>query len=47
MSVHVKMKRPQKAKSKLSTVDLAGSGSKHSIPRKMKRFIDKMRKEDA
>jgi AbrB family looped-hinge helix DNA binding protein len=34
-------------KPKLSTVDLAGSGSKYSTPRKMKRYLDKMREEDA
>jgi AbrB family looped-hinge helix DNA binding protein len=34
-------------KPKLSTVDLAGSGSKHSTPQKMKRYLDKMREEDA
>ena len=34
-------------KPKPSTVDLAGSGSKHSNPREMKRLLDKLRQEDA
>ena len=34
-------------KPKPSTADLAGSGSKHSTPRMMKRLLDKMREEDA
>jgi AbrB family looped-hinge helix DNA binding protein len=29
-----------------STVDLAGSGSKYSTPRQMKRLLDKLREED-
>jgi AbrB family looped-hinge helix DNA binding protein len=29
-----------------STIDLAGSGSKHSTPQEMKRLLDKMREED-
>ena len=34
-------------KPKRSTADLAGSGSKHSTPREMRRLLDKMREEDA
>jgi AbrB family looped-hinge helix DNA binding protein len=34
-------------KPKLSTVDLAGSGSKYWTPKEMKRYLDKMREEDA
>ena len=34
-------------KPKPNTVDLAGSGSKYSTPREMKRLLDKMREEDA
>jgi len=34
-------------KPKPSTIDLAGSGSKHGTPREMKRLLDKMREEDA
>jgi AbrB family looped-hinge helix DNA binding protein len=34
-------------KRKPNTVDLAGSGSKYSTPREMKRLLDKMREEDA
>ena len=34
-------------KPKPSTVDLAGSGSKHSNPQEMKRLLDRMREEDA
>ena len=30
-----------------STIDLAGSGSKYSNPRDMKRLLDKLREEDA
>ena len=33
-------------KPKPSTVDLAGSGSKHATPHQMKRLLDKMREED-
>lgn len=33
-------------KPKLSAVDLAGSGSKHSSPAEMRRLLDKMREED-
>ena len=32
---------------KLSTIDMAGQGSKHSTPKVMKRLLDKMREEDA
>jgi AbrB family looped-hinge helix DNA binding protein len=34
-------------KPKQSTADLAGSGSKHSTPREMRRLLDRMREEDA
>ena len=34
-------------KPKPSTLDLAGSGSKYSTPKEMKRLLDKMREEDA
>jgi len=34
-------------KPKLNILDLAGTGSKHSTSRQMKRFLDKMRDEDA
>jgi AbrB family looped-hinge helix DNA binding protein len=34
-------------KRKPNTVDLAGSGSKYSTPREMKRLLDKIREEDA
>ena len=33
-------------KRKPNTVDLAGSGSKSSTPREMKRLLDKMREEE-
>ena len=33
-------------KRKSNTVDLAGSGSKYSNPREMKRLLDKMREEE-
>jgi hypothetical protein len=29
-----------------STIDLAGSGAKHSTPEEMKRLLDKLREED-
>jgi AbrB family looped-hinge helix DNA binding protein len=32
-------------KPKPNTVDLAGSGSRHSTPREMKRLLDRMRKQ--
>ncbi|WP_455284060.1 AbrB/MazE/SpoVT family DNA-binding domain-containing protein [[Eubacterium] cellulosolvens] len=31
----------------LATIDLAGTGSKYSTPREMKRLLDKLREEDA
>jgi hypothetical protein len=34
-------------KPKPSTLDLAGSGTKYSTPREMKRLLDRLREEDA
>jgi len=34
-------------KPKLSTIDLAGSGSKYSTPREMKRLLDRQREDVA
>jgi AbrB family looped-hinge helix DNA binding protein len=34
-------------KPKPSTIDLAGSGAKHSTPKEMKRLLDRLREEDA
>jgi AbrB family looped-hinge helix DNA binding protein len=33
-------------KPKMTTVDLAGSGSKYATPKEMKRRLDKLREED-
>ncbi len=33
-------------KPRMTTADLAGSGSKHASPREMKRLLDRMREED-
>lgn len=33
-------------KPKKSTIDLAGSGAKHSTPEEMKHLLDKLREED-
>jgi len=33
-------------KPKKSTIDLAGSGSKHATPEEMKHLLDKLREED-
>jgi len=33
-------------KPKRSTIDLAGSGAKHSTPEEMKKLLDKLREED-
>jgi AbrB family looped-hinge helix DNA binding protein len=33
-------------KPKKSTIDLAGSGTKHATPEEMKRLLDKLREED-